>query len=893
MQKRYKERVYARRRRSLARFIESLEERTLMAFGLTTTSTSYVVDTGANLTFSVLRMGTSNTVKSGDLISTKFNGTELTAPFSGTGGTGRWSHFESGLSNTTTVVSATVDPQGNWIKITCDDSTGAGSTGVIQYYIARKGFANIYMATYAATPQGEMRFITYTNHGVMTNAPAPSNVSNNTGAIESTDVDGFADGTTASKYYGEYRPIDAQNYGLTGGGFGEFMDIGNRETDAGGPFFKDIDFQTTSSQSTELYNYMFSSHSQTEFSDSAKSQSARLGLYGPYALEFTTGGNPTPVDYSFISGVGLTGYVSVANRGAVSGVASGVPAGHQVTVALANGIGQYWSTPDVNTGAYTISGVKPGTYVETLYQDELAVGTQTVTISAGATTTANIADTLFSPPEVFTIGTFDGTPIGFLNANLFPNMHPSDSRMSPWGTFTDSTDTTAMTNYTVGSSALNTWPMAEWKEAATTANPQPIDNINRITFSLTAAQVVASTLRIGITRSGAGGRPIISTNGGSFSSAPASSTQATGRGVTLGNWRGNNILYTYSISAASLHAGTNTIDIEVASGSSDADPWLGPWITYDAIDLVPTTNMANAPKVSSLTIAPSNTNLLLNSTDSLVAMAKDQFGNPIPIPTEALTWSTTVGSINAMGLFTAGSTTGSGTITASYFDAPSNSTKTVSINIAVVSPLQVGNPSFGYDVAQRVNLIFSRDIDSSMLVSAVILQNLTTQTTVSPSAIRITDANGLVSIGFAGILADGNYQLTIKSGVTLNSAGDQLQSDFILPAFFVLAGDANHDRTVNLLDLDALATNFGESGVNFTGGDFDYSGTVGIADFNLLAGNFGKILATPSSSPVALGTVLHKAPLQSQLTSQVFGETPIGTNLIDVLDASQNQTVVI
>jgi hypothetical protein len=151
----------------------------------------------------------------------------------------------------------------------------------------------------------------------------------------------------------------------------------------------------------------------------------------------------------------------------------------------------------------------------------------------------------------------------------------------------------------------------------------------------------------------------------------------------------------------------------------------------------------------------------------------------------------------------------------------------------------------------------------------------------------------LVSIGFAGILADGNYQLTIKSGVTLNSAGDQLQSDFILPAFFVLAGDANHDRTVNLLDLDALATNFGESGVNFTGGDFDYSGTVGIADFNLLAGNFGKILATPSSSPVALGTVLHKAPLQSQLTSQVFGETPIGTNLIDVLDASQNQTVVI
>ncbi len=678
MRRRCKERVYARRRRALGRFIESLEDRTLMAFGLTTSTNSYTVDTGANLVFSVART-TANSAAVGDLTSTKYNGTELEAPFSATS---RYSHYESGLSSTT-VVTATTDPAGNWIMITCNDTAG---TGVIQYYIARKGFNNIYMGTYTAVPIGEMRFITYTNHSVMTNAPAPSNLTGNTGAIESSDVLGFADGTSASKYYGEYRPIDAQNYGLTGGGFGEFMDIGNRETDAGGPFFKDIDFQTTSSQSTELYNYMFSSHSQTEFSDSAKTQSARTGLYGPYALEFTAGGNPAPVDYSFISGLGLTGYVSATNRGAVSGVASGVPSGHQVTVALSNGIGQYWAAPDVNTGAYTISGVKPGTYVETLYQDELAVGTQSVTISAGATTTnANITDTLFTPPEVFAIGAFDGTPIGFLNADKFPNMHPSDSRMSPWGTFTDTTDTTAMTNYTVGTSALNTWPMAEWKEA-TTDPTKPIDNINRITFTLTAAQVVASTLRIGITRSGAGGRPIISVNGGSFSSAPASSTQATGRGVTLGNWRGNNVTYNYSISAGSLHAGTNTIDIEVASGSSDTDPWLGPWFIYDGIDLVSTSNMTNAPKVTSITVSPSNSAVVLNAQQAFNVLAKDQFGNSIPIPSEAVTWTTTLGTINQMGLYTAGSSTGSGTITASYFDAPTNSTKTVTFNVSNYTP---------------------------------------------------------------------------------------------------------------------------------------------------------------------------------------------------------------
>jgi rhamnogalacturonan endolyase len=603
-----------------------------------------------------------------------YNGTQLEAPFSATS---RYSHYESGLSSTTTVT-ATVDPNGNWIMIACNDLSGVG---VIQYYIAEKGFNNIYMATYAPGPNspspGEMRFITYTNHTVLTNAPAPSNLTGNTGAIESTDVVGFADGTTASKYYGEYRAIDAQSYGLTGGGFGVFMDIGDRETSSGGPFYKDIDFQTTSSQSTELYNYMFSGHSQTE--------AFRPGLQGPYALEFTTGGAPAAVDYSFIAGLNLMGYVGASGRGTLTGTASGVPSGHQVTVALSNTTAQYWATPDSTTGAYTISGMKPGTYVETLYQDELAIGTQTVTITAGTTTTVNIADTLFSPPEVFLIGTWDGTPEGFLNADKIQDMHPSDSRMSPWGTFTDSSDTTAMTNYIVGTSAEDVWPMAEWKEA-TTDTSEPIDNINQITFTLTAAQVVASTLRIGITRAGDGGRPIISVNGGSYSSAPAISTQPSTRGVTVGNWRGNNVTYAYSISASALHVGTNTIDIEVASGSSDSDPWLGPWIIYDAIDLVATANMTSAPKATTVVVSPSNPTVPWGGQQAFVAIVKDQFGNPLPVSLGAFTWSTTpttLGTVYGGGLYIAGTTSGSVTVTASYFDAANNATKMASTNVIV------------------------------------------------------------------------------------------------------------------------------------------------------------------------------------------------------------------
>ena len=314
----------------------------------------------------------------------QYGGTELEAPFSSTN---RYSHYESGLSSNT-VITTTVDPSDNWIEIACND-TGTGGVGIIQYYIAYKGLDNIYMATYAPGPSapspGEMRFITYLNHTALPNAPAASNLIGNTGAIESTDVYGFANGQTASKYYGEYEAIDDPYHGLTGSGFGVFMNMGSRENSSGGPFFKDIDYQTTSSKNTdstgwtELYNYMYSGHSQTE--------NFRPGLQGPYALEFTNGGQPASVDYSFIDALNLTGQIHASARGTLTGNAGGVPSGHEVTVGIASSTAQYWATPDPTTGNYTITGIEAGTYTETLYQDELAVGTQTVTISPQTTTT--------------------------------------------------------------------------------------------------------------------------------------------------------------------------------------------------------------------------------------------------------------------------------------------------------------------------------------------------------------------------------------------------------------------------------------------------------------------------------------------------------------------------
>jgi hypothetical protein len=67
---------------------------------------------------------------------------------------------------------------------------------------------------------------------------------------------------------------------------------------------------------------------------------------------------------------------------------------------------------------------------------------------------------------------------------------------------------------------------------------------------------------------------------------------------------------------------------------------------------------------------------------------------------------------------------------------------------------------------------------------------------------------------------------------------------------YTLYGDANFDTTVDTIDFNALAANFGGSGKQWTQGDFDCSGTVNTVDFNLLALTFSQSL--PASGDFAL-----------------------------------------
>lgn len=495
------------------------------------------VNTGSGLVYVVNKTN-------GDIISAKMNGTELNS--------NRGSHIGSGLGSSANVTWNT-SPSGSTVLITVSTST------LTHYYASRGGENIIYMATHiTAQPSiGELRYIFRGNGSVLTGVPANSNNRGNTGAIESQDVFGFANGQSASKYYGNDQAKDLSVRGVTGNGVGVFMAYGNREKSSGGPFFRDIQFQ--SGTETEVYNYMNSGHAQTE--------NWRLGLHGPYALIFTTGGTPSVPDFSWMSGLNLQGWVSSRGNVVLNGL-SGMDTGYAYTIGFANSNAQYWVGTS-SSGAAAKYSMIPGTYTMTAYKGELAVYTETVNVTAGQTTTLNTRTINNDPSKasnIWRIGNWDGTPRELLNGQTIPIRHPSDSRNPSWGPVT----------YATGS-ATNRFPAIQFRGQ---------NSPTTITFNMNASQAASShTLNIGITAAYNNGRPSVAVNGHALTN-PAASSQPNSRSFTIGTYRGNNTTFSWNIPASYFVNGSNTITITPISGSSDLGNWLSAGWVYDCVELL-------------------------------------------------------------------------------------------------------------------------------------------------------------------------------------------------------------------------------------------------------------------------------------------------------------------
>jgi rhamnogalacturonan endolyase len=512
-------------------------------FGATYTASNNIVsvDTGAGLVFRVK-------TTTGDITSIKMNGgPELQ------GASFKASHISSGIGAATTWT-----VEGDVIKLTLTTPT------LTHYMLVRRGENNIYMGTHitAEPGVGELRWITRLNKVALPNVPDESNLDGAERTIESSDVFGFANGETRSKYFGNQRAIDLTLRGISGPGIGVFMIYGNRESSSGGPFYNDIQNQSGGDQ--ELYNYMNSGHNQTE--------AWRMGFHGPYALAFTDGTTPAIPDMSWMESQNLKGWVPKAERGSVSGDGlSGMSTAYPYTVAFANAAAQYWAKADPVSGSFVSPDMKPGTYTMTVYKAEYAVHSESVTVASGTTTTVasrSVANDPSNVPALWRIGDWDGTPNEFLNGSRLRNMHPSDVRHSPW----------VLPEFVVGSS-----------DPATDFSPYQWKNINgnvTIKFFLRKSQIAPLTLRAGITVAQAGARPRPQVNGWT-AAIPNPSSQPDSRSITLGSFRGRNTMFTFNIPASELVAGENTIVLSAVSGSSGS-LYLSPGYAYDAVDLIKT-----------------------------------------------------------------------------------------------------------------------------------------------------------------------------------------------------------------------------------------------------------------------------------------------------------------
>ncbi|WP_377705604.1 rhamnogalacturonan lyase B N-terminal domain-containing protein [Pseudoduganella sp. UC29_71] len=526
------------------------------SFGLSSDANFYTVDTGAGLVFKIRRLDNGvSTQSAGDIASMVYNGVQYQDQSRGSQVNSGFDFLYTGVS----AVSVNAEAVGSdYIKVT----VVAGS--LTHYYIVKKGVNNIYMGTYFTAEPNTLnlaRFILRVPIAALPNGPVPSDLRGTTTTVESGDVFGLPNGQTRSKHYSNMRLKDWQYIGATSATAGMWVVRDNNEGNSGGPFYRSLLNQATATNQelTYIVNY-----------GEAQTEALRTNILNSYTLVFNDGSAPAPVDTSFFGELGLTGYVAPAGRGRVAGVGiTGRDAGYEYTVGFANATAQYWAKADAATGHFDSPGMLPGTYTMKVYKNEYAVDTRSVTVTAGGTVALNtiaIAGDPSAAAPLWRIGDWDGTPAEFINGDKVTTMHPSDVRMASW----------VPAEYQVGTSnAASGFPAYQWKD---------VNGTLTVKFNLTQSQIANYQLRLGITAAFAGGRPKPQVNGW-IPANPAASTQPSTRTLTVGTYRGNNTMYTYTVPASELQVGQNVLTLTAISGSSGVT-YLSPGYAWDAVDMI-------------------------------------------------------------------------------------------------------------------------------------------------------------------------------------------------------------------------------------------------------------------------------------------------------------------
>lgn len=177
----------------------------------------------------------------------------------------------------------------------------------------------------------------------------------------------------------------------------------------------------------------------------------------------------------------------------------------------------------------------------------------------------------------------------------------------------------------------------------------------------------------------------------------------------------------------------------------------------------------------------------------------------------------------------------------------SNPSPALAVNIDTTAPL-VADAYFNLD---NHTLVFqvTEQVSPEPGAASLTLNNLTTAQSVSVASINasyntVTNSAAFTFPGYTGgVLPDGNYLADLSP--TLSDAAGNVLAAYSGLHFYVLAGDANLDRSVNFFDLTALSAAYGGAGT-WMSGDFNADGQINFFDLTALSANYGTSLAPPT-----------------------------------------------
>ena len=200
-------------------------------------------------------------------------------------------------------------------------------------------------------------------------------------------------------------------------------------------------------------------------------------------------------------------------------------------------------------------------------------------------------------------------------------------------------------------------------------------------------------------------------------------------------------------------------------------------------------------------------------------------------------------------------------------------TSTVSVTVAASAFPAATAVDFDY----RRTLTFTFNTDVSTGLSADDLrvepQPSGAGAALVPDAVVWDAAANAATFTFDAPLPDGNYRATLAAAGFGTPAGRRVSSDIVYD-LYVLAGDADRDRTVNFNDLLALAKNYNGANKTWADGDFNGDGAVDFTDLLALAKNYNKSVPQFAEPGTAAAAAPALAPATLAATATAPAKAP-------------------